>query len=79
MTDLATFFRDAGTGVDAALDRLLPPADAEPAILNAAIRWSIFGGGKRFRPALLIAAGRAFGAADEDLLTTAAAVEMVHA
>ncbi|MBA3847313.1 MAG: geranyl transferase, partial [Planctomycetes bacterium] len=32
---------------DAALARALPPADAEPARLHAAMRYAVFAGGKR--------------------------------
>ncbi|MBA2620950.1 MAG: polyprenyl synthetase family protein, partial [Acidobacteria bacterium] len=40
---------------------------------------SLFAGGKRFRPALLLAAGETFGARREKLLSAAAAIEMIHA
>ena len=42
------------------------------------MRYSVFAGGKRLRPALVLLAGRTFGAATADLLAGAAAVEMVH-
>jgi geranylgeranyl pyrophosphate synthase len=42
------------------------------------MRWSLFGGGKHFRPALVFAVGRTFGAADDRLVRTAAAIEMLH-
>src|SRR5207302_10899802 len=35
-------------------------------------------GGKRFRPALLLATGQTFGANVDDLLRTACALEMIH-
>lgn len=60
------------------LDGLIPSAAAEPRRLHEAIRWSLFAGGKRFRPALVFAVGEAFGAPREKLLRTAAAVEMIH-
>jgi geranylgeranyl pyrophosphate synthase len=46
--------------------------------LHGAIRWSLFAGGKGVRPALVIASGRTFGAEDDGLLTTAAAIELIH-
>jgi geranylgeranyl pyrophosphate synthase len=64
--------------IDAELDRLLPPETAEPAKVHAAIRWSVFAGGKRLRPALLLATGRTLGASDQGLLRTACALEMIH-
>ena len=38
----------------------------------------MFAGGKRFRPALLLATGQAFGAEITDLIKTACAFEMIH-
>ena len=64
--------------IDAELERLLPKETDEPARLHSAIRWSVFAGGKRFRPALVIAAGETFGAPAERLLRTACAFEMIH-
>ena len=64
--------------VDSTLNGLVPSTDGEPTRLYQAIRWSLFGEGKRFRPALVIAVGRVFGASDTSLLRTAAAVEMIH-
>ena len=78
MTELEAFFAHVSRTVDDALDRLIPSEQTEPQRLHEAIRWSVFGGGKRFRPALLVAAGNTFGASDEDLVTVAAAVEMIH-
>lgn len=78
MGQLEDFFADAAQIVDSALDRYVPAESVEPTRLHSAMRWSLFGGGKRFRPALMIAVGRQFGAADEQLATTAAAIEMIH-
>jgi geranylgeranyl pyrophosphate synthase len=78
MLEVESFFSQVRQLVDAELDGLVPSESAHPARLYQAIRWSLFGEGKRFRPALVIASGREFGAADEMLLGTAAAVEMIH-
>ena len=64
--------------VEVELNRLLPPSGAAPEKVHQAIRWSVFAGGKRFRPALLLATGQAFGAAIEQLIKTACAFEMIH-
>src|SRR5262249_20557763 len=66
------------TLIDSELDRLIPKETEEPQRIHAAIRWSVFAGGKRFRPALLLAVGQAFGAPIKMLLKTAAAFEMIH-
>lgn len=78
MADLAKFITESRELVDSELNRLVPSADVEPARLHDAIRWSLFAGGKRFRPALLFAAGIAFGASAEKLVRTAAAIELIH-
>ena len=64
--------------VEVELNRLLPPSGAAPEKVHQAIRWSVFAGGKRFRPALLLAVGQAFGASVEQLIATACAFEMIH-
>lgn len=78
VTSLDHFFNNVKTSVDRVLDELIPSSDASPERLHQAMRWSLFGGGKRFRPALALAVGQAFGAAEEKLLRAAAAIEMVH-
>ena len=78
MNDLELFIAETTSVVDASLDRLIPAADTEPARLHQAIRWSLFAGGKRFRPVLVFAVGRTFEAETEKLLRTASAAEMIH-
>src|SRR5947207_2077817 len=64
--------------IEVELNSLLPPSGAAPEKVHQAIRWSVFAGGKRFRPGLLLAAGQAFGASIKSLLRTACAFEMIH-
>lgn len=64
---------------ESALDRLLPAADAVPAKLHTAMRYSTLGGGKRVRASLVYATGRALGAPLETLNGPACAVELIHA
>ncbi|MBX3296027.1 MAG: polyprenyl synthetase family protein [Acidobacteria bacterium] len=78
MSDINQFLEEAAGLVNAELDRLIPAHGRPPQQLRDAIRWSLFAGGKRLRPALMLAAGRAFGVADEKVMRTAAAVEMIH-
>ncbi len=79
MSDFPAFLSALGPQVDEALDRLLPGADAEPAELHEAMRYSVLAGGKRVRPALVVLAGEAWGVRRADLLVGGAAIEMVHA
>jgi geranylgeranyl pyrophosphate synthase len=78
VTELQRFAAEAHKSIDARLDQLLPAETLAPTSVHAAIRWSVFAGGKRFRPIVLLATGQAFGAAPELLLATACALEMVH-
>jgi len=64
--------------VNAALGRYTPAADAPPATLHEAMRYSLFAGGKRIRPLLCLAGAQAVGGDPEAVLPTACALEMVH-
>ena len=75
---LQKFLTDASRKVDSVLDKLIPSGKSEPAKLYQAIRHSIFAGGKRFRPALVFAAGCVFNVPEEKLFRTASAIEMIH-
>ncbi len=65
--------------LERSLDRILPPADAEPARLHAAMRYAVLGDGKRIRPLLVYATGSALGISADTLDAPAAAVELIHA
>ena len=77
-SNLIEFFASTRAAVDSELDRLIPSETHEPMRLHSAIRWSLFAGGKRFRPAVIIATGETFDASLEQLLRTACAFEMIH-
>src|SRR5437870_2329711 len=64
--------------IEAELVRLLPAADADPAIIHEAMRYSVLAGGKRLRPILVLLGARAAGGAEEAVLGVACAVEFVH-
>jgi geranylgeranyl diphosphate synthase, type II len=64
--------------IESALERILPPPHAPPARLHQAMRYSVFAGGKRVRPALLLLAGETFGADASTLGEPAAALELIH-
>ncbi|MDT7604228.1 MAG: farnesyl diphosphate synthase [Acidobacteriota bacterium] len=72
------FLSRARTVVDERLDRHVTADGVAPTSVHAAVRWSLFAGGKRLRPALVLAAGETFGARRESLLATACAFELVH-
>jgi len=64
--------------VDAELDRLLPPAGARPETIHAAMRYSLFAGGKRVRPILCLEAARSVADTAPGLEQAACSLELVH-
>jgi geranylgeranyl diphosphate synthase, type II len=64
--------------VDRALDAALPRATARPATIHKAMRYSLFAGGKRMRPALVLAAAEACGGKESSAMPLACAVECIH-
>ena len=76
--DLQSRMKELARLTDVTLDQLLPAADAGPGRLGEAMRYSVFAGGKRLRPALVLLWTELAGASLEDGLPTACAVELVH-
>ena len=64
--------------MDAALERLLPAADARPASIHQALRYSVFAGGKRVRPILCLESARIFSPDVTAVLPVACALEFIH-
>jgi len=60
------------------LEKHLPAANARPAILHRAIRYSVLAGGKRLRPILCLAAAEAAGGAEKNARMPALAIEILH-
>jgi farnesyl diphosphate synthase len=71
--------RQAMARAEAALEAVLPPADAEPGRLHEAMRYACLGGGKRIRPLLVQASAELSGARPATVEAAACAVEFVHA
>jgi geranylgeranyl diphosphate synthase type II len=78
MFDLESYLAQRTVAVDRALDRFLPPANARPPTIHKAMRYSLFAGGKRMRPALCLAAAEACGGRVSDAMPLACAVECIH-
>ncbi len=76
--DLTAYLLERRRAVDEALERHLPPKDAPPASIHEAMRYSVFAGGKRLRPILVIAAAEAVGGRMERVLAAACALELIH-
>jgi len=64
--------------VERALDARLPSEHKLPQKLHQAMRYSVLDGGKRMRPMLTYATGKALGIAPEGLDGAACAVELIH-
>lgn len=75
---ISAFLAARREDVDRTLDRLLPSADTWPKKLHAAIRHSVFAGGKRLRPILCLAAAETFGAEWAAMIQPACGLEMIH-
>jgi geranylgeranyl diphosphate synthase type II len=76
--DVAAYMKERAAAVDAALDRHLPPESSRPEQLHKAMRYSVFAGGKRLRPVLVIAGAEAVGGRMDDVMPTACAIELIH-
>ncbi len=64
--------------MEEALARRLPAATEVPTRLHEAMRYSVLGGGKRVRPALLFATARTLGLSEDEVEAAACAIELIH-
>jgi geranylgeranyl diphosphate synthase type II len=80
MSELKAYMQNAVKLTEETLEQLLPPEGTYPASIHAIMRYSIFAGGKRIRPCLIMASCEACGkpAGDKNALLTSAAIEMLH-
>jgi len=76
--DLKAYLKEQCSRVDEALDRFLPKETELPHSLHKAMRYSVFAGGKRVRPILMLAACHAVGGDSERAIPAACAMEMIH-
>ena len=76
--DLKSYLATRAAEVDAAMDAFLPKAKERPATIHAAMRYSVFAGGKRLRPILCLAGAEACGGEISNALAPACAVELMH-
>ncbi|MCY0893155.1 MAG: polyprenyl synthetase family protein [Acidibacillus sp.] len=72
------YYKNLGDSVNKTMDKYLTPDPNFPELLNEVIRYSVFAGGKRLRPVLLLATLEAFGIESTPLLPAAAALEFLH-
>jgi len=79
---LKDFMTTAAARTEACLEGILPPPNGPETKLLEAMRYSVFAGGKRLRPALFLATLQTLSAGleaeEETYLPFAAALEMIH-
>lgn len=76
--DLKKYLEQRTISVNRALHEFLPRASARPATIHQAMRYSLFAGGKRMRPAVCLAAAEACGGSEKNAMPLACAVECIH-
>ena len=76
--DINTYIAESKKLVNGYLDKLLPLETAEPSTIHKAMRYSVFAGGKRVRPILVLASGESLSGDRTVLLTLGAGIEMMH-
>ncbi|QPK63460.1 (2E,6E)-farnesyl diphosphate synthase [Methylomonas sp. LL1] len=78
MSNLKTYLTACQNRVERALADRLPAENILPQTLHQAMRYSVLDGGKRTRPLLTYATGRALGLSEDVLDAPACAVEFIH-
>jgi geranylgeranyl diphosphate synthase type II len=76
--DLKQYINERCQLIDNALNKFLPLETELPGSLHASMRYSLFAGGKRVRPILMLAACEAVGGEIALALPAACAMEMIH-
>lgn len=78
MASLEAYLHERRQLVETGLDQLLPASDSYPHELMEAMRYSVFAGGKRLRPILMMAAAESVGGDPVMALPAACALEYIH-
>jgi geranylgeranyl diphosphate synthase type II len=75
---LDRLIRPDAARIEAALRRWMPPESEYPESIHRSMRYSLFAGGKRLRPLLVVATARMLGGRIADALPAACAMECIH-
>jgi len=78
MVAFSEFLETTSREVDDLMERLMPPAKVMPKVIHRAMRYSLFAGGKRIRPALVVLGYRAAGGKGRVAHSAGAAIELIH-
>lgn len=76
--DINSYLQERKKIIDSALDEYLPSEDTYPQLIHKSMRYSVFAGGKRLRPILVMAVLDIFNKNLSQSIPAACAVEMVH-
>ena len=76
--DAEAFLKERGAQVEAALEEYISTWTDAPEHLVEAIRYALFAGGKRLRPALVLEVAKVCGGNPDDAMSVACALEMIH-
>ncbi len=75
---LHSYFETRRKMVEKALDHYMDKTTSNPELIYEAMRYSVFAGGKRLRPVLVLMGAEICGKKPEIALPTAAAMELIH-
>jgi geranylgeranyl diphosphate synthase type II len=75
---LHSYFETRRKLVEQALNQYMDTTNSNPEIIHESMRYSVFAGGKRLRPVLVLAAAECLGKKPDIALPTAAAMELIH-
>ena len=78
MFNLDKYLDQTGKRINVALDKLLPAETVAPPTIHKAMRYSLFAGGKRMRPALLLMANELFDGETDAAIPAALGIEVFH-
>lgn len=80
MTEFEQYIQRVVDTINNALEELLPKDETYPESIHALMRYSMFAGGKRIRPGLIMAVNEACGGTfgNKDSVIAACAIEMLH-
>lgn len=76
--DVNEFLEKSAKLVEKGLNKMVPSARTKPATIHESMRYSLFAGGKRIRPAVVFASSMACGGSMEVAVPMACAVETMH-
>ncbi len=78
MGDVAAVLQNYTAFIDQEMDRYLPSSTTYPQALMESMRYSVFAGGKRLRPGLVLVTAKACRATERVAVVPACALEFVH-